>query len=144
MVVPDHCQLQTEGFVWREFFCRLPQGFIADHLNSRPEAWALLQARPNRALRKFDRMTAIAWDESWLAEMIVASADFQKVIFGKPRITTFPERLENLLQDERFKIEWCGIGYVVRRKADNVVVSSPVPSVALAERDLRNQYPQRL
>jgi hypothetical protein len=60
--------VNSSGFVWRDMFVRLPKDFTADMINSNPKAWSKLQAR-GKALKKFDRVVPIAWDESWMALM---------------------------------------------------------------------------
>jgi hypothetical protein len=139
---PDHATVQATGFVWKEVFVRLPQNFTADMLNSNPKAWSKVQAR-GKALKKFDRVVVIAWDESWMADAVVAEASQTSVTFAKPRIITLGERQDQLLEDENYRIEWNGRGYVVRRKSDSVVVTETAPTMALAERDLRALYPKR-
>jgi hypothetical protein len=140
---PDHCTVNATGFVYKELVVRLPKGFTADMLNSNPKAaWAKVQAR-GKALKKFDRVVVIACDESWMADAVVAEASMTSVTFAKPRIITLGERQDQLLEDENYRIEWNGRGYVVRRKSDSVVVTETAPTMALAERDLRNLYPKR-
>ena len=137
-IEPTAVTLNDSGFVWRSFLVRLPADAIADDLK-RPEIWAKVQKGAN-ALRKFDRLLIVAFDESWLAETIVADADRSKAILAKPRLTTLPERFNSPLQDENYKVVWTGAGYAVQRRSDGRQVTQPVHSVELAERDLKNMY----
>jgi hypothetical protein len=141
-IVPEHCTVQATGFVYKELVVRAPKGYTADMLNSNPKAWVKVQAR-GKALKKLDRVVVIAWDESWMADAVVAEASMTSVTFAKPRITTLGERQDKVIEDENYRIEWNGRGYVVRRKSDSVVVTETAPTLALAERDLRNLYPKR-
>jgi hypothetical protein len=142
LIDPARCVIQAEGFAYKELFVRLPADFIADHINSRAEAWQSVQSRSGKALKKFDRVTVVAWDETWMAEAIVVEAGQLRVFFAKPKITSLGARYENLCEDENYRVEWAGSGYVVRRKRDSVVVTQSATTAALAERDLRNLYPK--
>ena len=133
--------LNANGFGWREFMVRLPAGMVADNLKE-PSLWAKVQKGPN-ALRKHDRVYAVAFDESWVAEAIVIDADKEKAVLAKPRLTTFGERFDKLFETEDYRTVWMGEGYVVERKSDGHRMTQPVHSAAIAERDLRNLYPSK-
>ncbi len=141
-VDPRHVTLNASGFAWREFMVRLPQSAVANDLSD-PTIWRKVQKSPN-ALRRHDRVYVVAYDESWSAEAIVGEADGSKAVLCKPRLVTFPERFDQLFQTEDFRVAWMGAGYVVERKADGHRLTAPVHSAALAERALREQYPQRV
>jgi hypothetical protein len=139
---PANLVVQYAGLAFKTVFVRLPKEFIADDLK-RPELWRKVQSRGGKALRKFDQVIAVAYDETWMAEAIVADARNETVVLAKPRITTFPERYEPLFSDENYEVIWVGVGYAVKRKKDGFQMTQPVATTALAERDLRRLYPQR-
>lgn len=132
--------LNTNGFIWREFLVRLPSGFIADDLKE-PGIWTLVQYSSNSLVRH-DRLYMVAFDESWVAEAIVADATKEGVVLAKPRITQFPPRYSSLFQTEEYRVVWYGVGYCVERKKDSKRMTSPVSSAALAERELVGLYPK--
>jgi hypothetical protein len=140
---PQLCQIQYAGQAFKIVFARLPKEFIADDLK-RPEVWKKLQAKPNKALRKFDQVVCVAYDESWMAESTCCEARGETAVLAKPRITTFPDRYEPLFSDENYAVEFVGSGFAVRRKKDGVLMTQPIATAALAERDLRNLYPKRM
>src|SRR5215207_10172076 len=80
---PANCVIQYAGQAFKEVFVRLPKELIADDLKI-PELWRKLQAKPGKALRKFDRVIAVSFDESWLAEAVVADARGEIVVLAKP------------------------------------------------------------
>lgn len=136
---PKNVTLNSNGFGWREFMVRLPAGMVADNLKE-PAIWAKVQKGPN-AFRRHDRVYAVAFDESWIAEAIVIDGDKGRAVLAKPRLTTFGERFDRLFEDENYRVTWMGSGYVVERKSDGHRMTQPAQTVALAERDLRNLYP---
>ena len=139
---PANVTLNAEGFAFRSIFVRLPQGLAADDLKQ-PAIWRLVQASPAR-LRELDQLSLLAYDRAWLAEVVVAAADTTTAVLAKPRLTHFPPRYDRLLEDERYRIVWSGTGYVVQRKHDGQAMSLPAATVALAERDFRQLYPQKV
>lgn len=140
---PARVQIQASGQLWREFFVRAPADFVADDLKS-PSAWRKIQNGSRNSLKKFDRVFIVAFDESWVAEAIVASADSKGAVLAKPRLTTMPERYDNLFQDDKYRVAWNGHGYVVERKADGHVMTQPTANEDLAERLLTQLYPARV
>ncbi|MGV2104393.1 hypothetical protein [Rhizobium sp. 21-4511-3d] len=133
-------QINNQGYVSRDLFIRLPEGFVADDLKE-PDVWKIVQSSPF-ALVKHDRLYMVAYDESWVAEAIVAQADRLKAVLAKPRLTNFPERFEKLFEDDFYRVAWVGSGYCVLRKTDNHRMTSPVSSSQIAERDLINLHPR--
>ena len=133
--------LNTSGMLWREFLVRLPKDFIADDLKE-PVVWSRIQGG-HYSLVKFDKLTLVAFDESWIAEAIVADAGNNHIVLSKPRITQMPERFGNLLETEEYKVVWGGSGYFVERKSDRKAITRPTSSAALAERDLAALYPAK-
>ncbi|TPJ85521.1 hypothetical protein FJ434_16480 [Mesorhizobium sp. B2-5-13] len=140
---PAGVTLQSTGFAWREYLVRVPADFVADDLKL-PEVWRKLQTGSRNGLKKFDHLFIVAFDESWLAEAIVASADGKGAVLCKPRITTMPERYDKLFSDGTYRIEWNGFGFVTVRIRDGHVMTQPVPNAALAERLLAQLYPARV
>ena len=141
---PARVTLQHSGQAWREYQVVVPVGFVAADLNEAPEAWRKLQNGHRNALRKFDRVMVIAYDEAWFAEAVVAHADHKSVVFAKPRITSLPARFDKLFETEEYRVKFLGSGqYAVERKRDGALVTQPVASAELAARDLNNLYPRR-
>ncbi|MDN2579191.1 hypothetical protein [Aquibium sp. ELW1220] len=139
---PRNIVMNDAGFAWRSFMVRLPVDAVADHLKE-PTIWAKVQKSAN-ALRKHDRLYIVAFDEGWVAEAFVTDADKSRAVLAKPRLTVFSERFDSLFQDENYRVAWMGSGYVVERKSDGHRMTAPVHSAAIAERDLRNIYPQKV
>lgn len=141
-VDPNLVSVNSDGFKFRDIFVRLPHGAIADDLKE-PEMWKHVQRSQAKALRKFDRLMLVAYDEAWLAEAVVAHADGLTVILGKPRITPLPDRVEKLFGDGTYQVSWNGAGYVVVRLRDGFVATNTFPNAALAERALVAMYPRQ-
>ena len=140
----DHARvvINHDGQVWRTMFVRLPKDMIADDLKE-PSIWKAVQSTP-RALRKFDELLLVSYNEDWFAECRVASASGVSVVLAKPRLTTMPERYEKLFSDGTYRVAWMGAGYVVERISDGQRMTQPVANVALAERELARLYPARV
>lgn len=134
--------VDMDGFKSRSIFVRLPEDAIADDLKE-PGIWKGVQAVAAKALRKFDRLTIVAFDESWLAEAIVANADVVGATLTRPRIVDLPNRHENLFDDGTYRVVWNGGGFHVERKSDGRQMTSTAANAALAERDLANLYPKK-
>ncbi|MER9816493.1 hypothetical protein [Mesorhizobium sp. M0129] len=140
---PARVSLQNAGQIWREFMVRCPADMVSDDLKH-PEIWRRLQASGSRnALKKHDRVYVVSFDEAWVAEAIVASADGKGAVLAKPRITTMPERYDKLFQDDKYRVAWNGHGYVVERKSDGHVMAAAVANPDLAARLLAQLYPAR-
>ena len=82
---------QSEGFVWREAFIKLPEGMLMADLVDVPEFFKNIQQVRQTELRRFDRVTCVAFDGSWgVKDIMVADADATRVVLAiKPsdRIT---------------------------------------------------------
>lgn len=141
-VLPQMVKANSSGQFYRDMFVRLPQGMIADDLKE-PSIWSKVQVSAD-ALRIHDHLYMVSYDESWAAEAIVAQATHSQVVLCKPRLTTFPERYERLYEDETYRVKWVGSGYAVERKADGRIMTQPVHTAGIAERDLIRQYPVRV
>jgi hypothetical protein len=137
---PIRVQVQSSGQVWAEYFVRTPSGFVADDLKT-PSVWKKVQSGGRSGLKKFDRVFVVSFDETWVAEAIVASADNKSVVLAKPRVTTLPERYDALFSDENYRVAWNGHGYIVERKLDGHPMTQPTANAELATRLLVQLYP---
>ncbi len=141
-VIPANVTINFDGTVFRQFFVRLPEGLIADDLKE-PGIWSKVQASGSgKALRRHDHIYAVAFDETWAADIVVADANGSQAVLCKPRLIAFPERYENLYQDDKYRVKWCGTGYVVERKSDGFRMTQPAATAGIAERDLIRLYPR--
>ncbi len=141
-IKPEHVQKNSDGFCWREWQVRLPSEAVADDLKD-PAIWRGVQ-RGQFPLRRHDRVYVIAYDESWVAEAIVADANQNQAVLAKPRVTLFPARYDRLLEDDVYRVVWVGTGYLVERKADGHRMTQVVPTAQIAERDLVRLHPQQV
>jgi len=130
-VDPGSVMVNQAGQCFREMVVRLPKEASLDDLKE--NLWRRVQASRN-ALVRMDRLHIISWDESWVAECIVAHADSGKAVLTTPRVTKMPERYDRLYSDETVKVEWSGAGYDVIRLSDRTKISGPWANTALAER----------
>ncbi len=138
---PALVTMNNNGFAWRDFLVRLPAECVADDLKE-PSLWRKVQTTQN-SLRRHDHLYIVSFDESWIAEAIVADADRNRAILARPRITTFPERFDALFQDDVYRVIWNGSGYCVERKADGRRMTQPAATPQLAERELVLLHPQK-
>ncbi|MER8514184.1 hypothetical protein NKH47_14715 [Mesorhizobium sp. M1060] len=99
---PARVSLQNAGQIWREFMVRCPADMVSDDLKH-PEIWRRLQVSGSRnALKKHDRVYVVSYDEAWVAEAIVASADGKGAVLAKPAsrpcpsATTSSSRMTNI------------------------------------------------
>lgn len=138
---PNKVKINNNGFVYRDMFVRLPAECIADDLK-RPELWQRVQTG-TQALRKFDRVMIVAYDETWVAEAFVENATLDGVWLAKPRITQFSERADRLFGDGTYQVVWGGAGYHVERIRDGAKVTETYANAPLAERALAGLYPRR-
>ena len=131
---------QYAGHQWREFLVRLPEGAGKDDLKD-PSLWRKTQSRPGTALRLFDRLTIVAFDETWMAECRVIRADASSAVLSFSKIIEMGTgRFDNLPQDDTYKIRWSGTGYIVVRKSDEVIMSRPVRDLGQAATDMRRLH----
>ncbi|WP_442577907.1 hypothetical protein ACSBOB_20385 [Mesorhizobium sp. ASY16-5R] len=138
---PARVTLDHGGFARRHYFVRLPEGAIADDLKE-PGLWRKVQ-RGGNALARHDAVYLVAFDETWVAEAIVAEADAKQAVLAKPRITQFPERFDKFFEDDMYRVKWVGNGYRVQRKHDGHLMTAVTANATLAERDLVNLYGRR-
>lgn len=140
-IAPALVFLDASNFATRAWVVRLPKGFEITDLNE-PSAFAKVQRDRTKALRKFDSVLLIAYDETWIARATVTFADASLVTISKPSITQIGARFDRLPGDETYRTEWSGIGYDVIRKTDNAVIAHDLPSVAAAQREIDGRYPR--
>ncbi len=142
-IKPMTCKWQSEGFAYRELFVRLPEAISLQHLNDEPRIWRSVQADVNTALMKFDRVVAIAFDESWMVDAVVNVAERDSVMLAGIRKISMPQRSVSLFADETYQVAWCGSGYGVRRKADDVMMlSETYQTPEAAKMGLMSLYPK--
>ena len=141
VISPQFAKLNLSGNEYQHWFIRLPKGTIADDLKE-PSLFKELQQSP-KALRKHDTVRLVEYDESWVAEAIVADANATEVVLAGVRIVQLPQRIKPLFEDDCFKVEWRGPGYVVIRKSDGAKLSDFFPTEQLAIRAVGSQYPVR-
>lgn len=116
-------QWQGQGFCYREAFIRLPADLtLADLNEAAGTIWAKVQRHSNIALRQFDRIRAVSFDEDWLVDATVASADANQVTLAGIKKTDLPGRGGAGREDSVYRTIWAGTGYAVERKADNVTM----------------------
>lgn len=140
-VDPARVTVDFAGFSRRSLFIRLPQEFIAADL-AEPQVWEKVQGNAAKALKRHDALYMVAYDESWVAEAIVADADGKRAVLAKPRITNLEnDRFDGLFEDENYRVSWNGAGFVVIRKRDDHQMTQPAALASHAERDLRGLYP---
>lgn len=142
VISPQSAKLNLSGNEYQQWFIRLPKGAIADDLKE-PSMFKQLQQSP-KALRRHDTVRLVEYDESWVAEAIVVEASATEVVLAGVRIVQFPQRIKPLFEDDRFKVEWRGAGYVVIRKSDGAKMSDFFPTEQLAIRAVGSQYPVRM
>lgn len=138
-----HILKNADGFAWREFLVRLPQGMAVADLIENPGLWRIVQGDARSALRKLDKLTIVDFAESVAAECIVQGASDSAVTLGKPRFTELATRATEVLpEDEHNRVVWVGLGYQVLRKRDGQALSHITVSRQQAERDLSNLRPR--
>ena len=131
------------GSVYCEWDVRFPEFGIADDLKE-PGIWRKVQDDINTALKRFDEVRILAFDASWVAYAIVAHASQTEVLLAVRGITSLPEARENLYQDDKYRVEFDGWGYVVVRKGDGQKMSDSLVNPALAQQAVINLYPKRV
>lgn len=112
------------NFVYREAFVRLPDGLTLQDLNDTPTIWTNVQNNANAALRKWDTVRCVAYDEAWFVDATVSFADRTKVILCGVKKTDMPKREVILFEDALYRVDWAGSGYGVYRKSDDVMMGN--------------------
>lgn len=139
-VDPGNVRINTDGFVFRTVFVRLPEELVLDDLKE--NIWRKVQGSPHVSLRKFDRLTLAAYDESWLAEAIVGEATVDRVVLAGIKRTELPARYDALYSDDQYQVVWIGNGFRVQRRRDGHFMTDAVATAGAAQRDLINLYPR--
>ena len=120
-VIPSkNVEINAQGRLFKSVFVRLPAAAVLQDLNDSPTIWSNVQGNAHVALRQWDRLTIVAYDESWLAEAVVSYASRDEVILAGIKQTRLPERRPPLFADNMYEVKWAGSGYGVFRKSDNV------------------------
>src|ERR1043166_5313319 len=140
---PATASIDFAGHTRKSLFCRAPAGMVADDLKI-PQIWARLQIHPAKALKKFDAVFVVGFDESWCADAIASQVDREGVTLTGIRVMSVPSRLKELFSDSNYKVVWGGAGYHVERRADGQKVTETTSSEELAIRDLRALTPRRV
>jgi hypothetical protein len=75
---------QSEGFQWKEAIVRLAEGVIFQDLEDASSGiWKNIQGKPQTALGRLDRVTCVAFDETWLVkDVVVVYADNARVVLA--------------------------------------------------------------
>lgn len=124
VVDPKNVAIDIEGQKTRSLFVRLPEGMTAADLGD-PRVWHRVQKTRPVSLLKFDRLTMVAFDESWLAEALVADASPERAVLARPSITKLEHsRFDKLFSDPNYRIAWNGAAFAVIRKKDGFAISS--------------------
>lgn len=134
---------QSQGQAWREAFIVLPVGMVAQDLTDYPqEAWTLIQSNRNTALRRFDKVTCLAADGTWLLEARVGFADPSRVQLTKPIVIQLPDPKDaGCYSDDTFAVEPFPGGYVVMNVRNGARVGNMVYSnSAQAKAAVLSQY----
>jgi hypothetical protein len=139
---PRHVFVDHNGHCSRNLFVRLPAGFTADHLKE-PSAWRRVQAG-EKAVKKFDNVRLVDFDEAWLADGVIESANATTAILAGIKIVQMGTRTTPLFSDGVYRVVWGGAGFHVERIKDGAKVTATVANEQLAERDLKLMYPTKV
>ena len=142
-IKPLTCKWNAEGFAYRELFVRLPESITLQMMNDEPRIWRSVQGDIHTALMKFDRVVAIAFDESWMIDAVVNVAARDSVMLAGIRKISLPQRSVALYADETYRVKWAGSGYGVFRLADDVMMlSETYQTPEAAKMGLMSLYPK--
>src|SRR5437867_1065858 len=83
VIDPSSLTVQYDGAVYKEVVVRLPKDCVFGDLVVEPSIWKQVQSSP-KLLCKLDRVHLIAFDESWVADAVVAGATHLAVMLSKP------------------------------------------------------------
>jgi hypothetical protein len=132
--------LDSDGYVTRRFFIRLPAGWGQADLVD-PSAWSEIQ-RSTLSLRKFDEIRCASYAEDFLMVGTVTEATASAVVVSWQKLISAAERVNSLFADELYAVRWDGVGYAVYRKSDGQKVSQTHSSEQQAVWALRGMYPR--
>jgi hypothetical protein len=142
-VKPASVQVNDAGQVWRSVLVRMPQGAVADDLRD-PKIWRVVQAVPQSALIRMDRLFILGHREDWAAEALVKHASATECRLLIMKVFEFAGVADNLFNDGTLEVFWDGANYGVRRMADKIPVATGFTSEGLAIDALRRHYPKRV
>jgi len=137
LLSPGAIHVHHDGMQWREHLLRLPEGFSFEMLLLCPGAWVKIQRRQAAAVRRFDRVTAIAHDESWIArDLLVVDASEQGVhLLGRASDKQMLKPPSDVWEDEFHRIQFGGDGFeIVSRTTHRRVIPVVYASLDAAKR----------
>src|SRR5262245_52530566 len=92
---PQALAWQAQGHCWREAMVRLPAGMLPQDVYDVPAIWKAIQSAPQTRLHRYDRVTCVSHDGTWMIkDAVVIGADNKQVLLAvKPtdRITLPPK-----------------------------------------------------
>ena len=127
------------GTRWCEWDVAFPEGGTVDDLSD-PSIWRKVQDHRQTALTRGDHIWITAFDRTWKAFVIVSHATLTAVVLSEPWVMNLPPPQERLAEDDRYRVEFDGAGYVVIRKVDGQRMSDSLANPALAERAMTQLY----
>ncbi len=143
-IKPLSCKWNSEGFAYRELFVRLPEAITLQMMNDEPRIWRSIQGNVHTALQKFDRVVAVAFDESWMVDAVVNVAENDSVMLAGIRKISLPQRSVALFADDTYRVKWEGSGYGVFRLSDDVMMlSETYQTPEAAKMGLMSLYPKK-
>lgn len=140
-VLPDMVTLNGDGFAWRTFLVRMPDGAIGDDLKS-PGIWRVVQHSEVKRLRENDHLFIVGFDRSWCAECIVTHTSLEGVTLGTHKLISMPERTKPYFSDGKYRVKLHGNGFIVERISDLQIMTDILPNEKIAERALVDLYPK--
>jgi hypothetical protein len=142
VINPEWVTVEDAYQTYRLLSIRLPDGCTLVDVNEVPTLWRLVQGSNVVSLRRFDRVTLIAFDESFLVDAVVAGATNVNVTLAGIRRIDLPARTAALPGDDLHSIAWVGNGYQVIRRKDQMRMGPPQPTISAAQRHMDNLYPR--
>jgi hypothetical protein len=127
---------QDQGQCFRHAFVRLPDGMLLQDLQDVPTIWKGMNSVPATALRKFDRVTAVSFDESWMIkDVVVIDADNTRAVLAiRPGDRITLSQKVGQWEDDKHVIRWAGSGFGVFRRSDGVqLIASTFGSIDAAK-----------
>jgi hypothetical protein len=142
-VIPPDC-IAEHGERCREWFIALPPGVILDDLQM-PAIWRHIQSEGNhKRLGRFDRLTIVSHDASWMVEARVAASTSEGASIAIVKKFDLPERTESLPETSTHRIIYSNLGYQVVHKRTNGVVGVSHANIGSAVRVLYEQTPRKV
>lgn len=137
MLKPADIRMNTEGFVSRSVFIRLPADFTLQDLNDALRtAWKNVQK--NTQCGGLLPMTSLG------SSMRRSALPMTSKSFCAQSKNGMPARNEALFEDNMYRIEWAGSGFAVYRKSDSIHIGAQTfTTVEQAKAFLLQQYPRK-